>query len=93
MSPVGPYYPEGFNPIKLLADTTNVRAWTGGVGNTKLGGNYAPTIRPQIAANNLGCSQVSLSIWDCICTFDVAILDDDDEWSCLVNCDAGALAR
>lgn len=59
MSPVGPYYPEGFNPIKLLADTENVRAWPGGVGNTKLGGNYGPTIRPQVfAAQKHGCSQV-----------------------------------
>ena len=38
MCPVGPYYPEGFNPIKLYADTGNVRAWPGGVGNTKVGG-------------------------------------------------------
>lgn len=37
MCPVGPYYPEGFNPIKLYADTSNVRAWPGGVGNTKVG--------------------------------------------------------
>lgn len=36
MSPVGPYYPEGFNPIKLFADTENIRAWPGGVGNTKV---------------------------------------------------------
>jgi len=36
MCPVGPYYPEGFNPIKLYADTLNVRAWPGGVGNTKV---------------------------------------------------------
>lgn len=36
MSPVGPYFPEGFNPIKLYADTENIRAWPGGVGNTKV---------------------------------------------------------
>ncbi|TFJ82818.1 hypothetical protein NSK_005893 [Nannochloropsis salina CCMP1776] len=58
MSPVGPYYPEGFNPIKLYADTLNVRAWPGGVGNTKVGGNYGPTIRPQMEATRLGCAQV-----------------------------------
>ncbi|KAM3568531.1 hypothetical protein VYU27_009343, partial [Nannochloropsis oceanica] len=57
MSPVGPYYPEGFNPIRLYADTLNVRAWPGGVGNTKLGGNYGPTIRPQMQATKLGCAQ------------------------------------
>lgn len=44
LSPVGPYYKSGFAPVKLLADHMNVRAWPGGVGNVKLGGNYAPTI-------------------------------------------------
>lgn len=58
MSPVGPYYAEGFKPIKLYADTENVRAWPGGVGNTKVGGNYAPCIAPQMAAAKKGCSQV-----------------------------------
>ena len=36
-SPVGPYYPEGFKPISLLASDKDVRAWPGGVGNKKLG--------------------------------------------------------
>ena len=36
MSPVGPYYAEGFNPIKLLADTDHARAWPGGLGNAKV---------------------------------------------------------
>jgi branched-chain amino acid aminotransferase len=35
--PVGPYYPEGFAPVSLLAETKFVRAWPGGVGNSKLG--------------------------------------------------------
>lgn len=38
-SPVGPYYAEGFNPIKLLADPKVARAWPGGCGNTKVGGS------------------------------------------------------
>lgn len=58
MSPAGPYFPQGFKPIKLLADTNNVRAWPGGVGNSKLGGNYAPTIQPQMEALEMGCQQV-----------------------------------
>lgn len=37
MSPVGPYYPTGFKPIKLLATTKDVRAWPGGTGGFKLG--------------------------------------------------------
>lgn len=56
--PVGPYYPEGFKPVKLLAETSAVRAWPGGVGDAKLGGNYAPTIRVQAEAAKKGYSQV-----------------------------------
>lgn len=56
--PVGPYYPEGFKPIKLFADDHHVRAWPGGVGDAKVGGNYAPTIRVQHAAQALGYTQV-----------------------------------
>ncbi|CAM9162238.1 unnamed protein product [Discosporangium mesarthrocarpum] len=59
LSPVGPYYKEGFNPIKLYADTENVRAWPGGTGYTKTGGNYAPTILPQMQAmKDHGCAQI-----------------------------------
>ena len=58
LSPVGPYYKGGFHPIKLYADTANVRAWPGGVGNSKVGGNYAPTILPSKNAASLGCSQI-----------------------------------
>lgn len=57
-SPVGPYYPTGFKPVTLLADTRNVRAWPGGVGDCKVGGNYAPTIRPQQLAAQQGYQQV-----------------------------------
>lgn len=59
LSPVGPYYRSGFKPVRLYADTHNVRAWPGGVGNAKVGGNYAPTIHPsQQAAKAHNCSQV-----------------------------------
>lgn len=54
----GPYYPEGFKPVTLFADSVNVRAWPGGVGDCKVGGNYAPTIRPQADAAGKGFSQV-----------------------------------
>lgn len=57
-SPVGAYFSDGFKPVKLYADTENIRAWPGGVGNSKVGGNYAPGIQPQTAAAALGCSQV-----------------------------------
>jgi hypothetical protein len=39
-SPVGPYYPTGFNPISLLCDTKNIRSAPGGTGSYKLGGYY-----------------------------------------------------
>mmetsp|Transcript_5657 Transcript_5657/g.8187 ORF Transcript_5657/g.8187 Transcript_5657/m.8187 type:complete len:289 (+) Transcript_5657:63-929(+) len=57
-SPVGPYYPTGFKPIQLLATEQYVRAWPGGTGANKVGGNYAPTMRPQAEAIKAGYSQV-----------------------------------
>jgi branched-chain amino acid aminotransferase len=57
-SPVGPYYPTGFKPVQLVAATQYVRAWPGGTGNTKIGGNYGSTILPQIEAVQQGYSQV-----------------------------------
>jgi branched-chain amino acid aminotransferase len=58
--PVGPYYKSGFKPVALFADTHNTRAWPGGAGSVKVGGNYAPTILPsREAMEKHGCSQVS----------------------------------
>lgn len=59
LCPVGPYYKSGFNPVKLFAGTEHVRAWPGGAGNVKAGGNYAPTI--QVSRDALlkhGCDQI-----------------------------------
>lgn len=59
LSPVGPYYKEGFKPINLFADTVNRRAWPGGMGFAKAGGNYAPTVLPQVKAQEEhGCAQI-----------------------------------
>eukprot|EP00899_Mesostigma_viride_P027215 jgi/Mesvir1/7679/Mv11649-RA.1 len=58
MCPVGPYFPSGFKPIKLFLDDRNARAWAGGAGQYKIGGNYAPTLKPQREARSHGCSQV-----------------------------------
>ena len=59
MCPVGPYYKGGFKPVKLYADTAHTRAWPGGVGNVKVGGNYGAALQPaQVAAERHGCSQV-----------------------------------
>lgn len=52
-SPVGPYYASGFAPVSLYATIDNVRAWPGGTGEAKIGGNYAPCVMPQrMAAAN-----------------------------------------
>lgn len=56
-SPVGPYYPTGFKAISLLANPDVVRAWPGGVGDKKLGANYAPCIVPQMQAGAQGYHQ------------------------------------
>lgn len=37
-SPVGPYYPSGFNPIKLTTTTQYSRSAPGGTGSFKVGG-------------------------------------------------------
>lgn len=56
-SPVGPYYPTGFKAVSLEATDYAVRAWPGGVGNKKLGANYAPCIVPQMEAASRGFQQ------------------------------------
>ncbi|MCJ1301768.1 hypothetical protein MMC08_004569 [Hypocenomyce scalaris] len=56
-SPVGPYYPTGFKAVSLEATDYAVRAWPGGVGNKKLGANYAPCIVPQLEAAKRGFHQ------------------------------------
>jgi branched-chain amino acid aminotransferase len=57
-SPVGPYYKTGFNPIRLTSDTEYVRAWPGGTGDAKVGGNYAATMKAAAEAAAKGYSQV-----------------------------------
>jgi branched-chain amino acid aminotransferase len=56
-SPVGPYYRTGFKAITLEATNYAVRAWPGGVGDKKLGANYAPCIVPQQEAASRGFQQ------------------------------------
>jgi len=57
-SPVGPYYPTGFKPVKLLADPAYCRAWPGGTGANKVGGNYAPGIQAARLATDKGYAQI-----------------------------------
>lgn len=56
--PVGSYYPEGINPIKIMIEAEDVRAVRGGTGYTKCGGNYAASIRAGERAEAEGYSQV-----------------------------------
>lgn len=63
LTPVGPYFPSGLKPIKLYVETENVRAFPGGVGDKKIGGNYAPTILPQLRASQHGCPQVRYMLY------------------------------
>ncbi len=56
--PVGAYYPEGINPVKIYVEDEDVRAVKGGTGFTKCGGNYAASIRAGQRAEEQGFSQV-----------------------------------
>jgi branched-chain amino acid aminotransferase len=58
LSPVGAYYPEGFNPVKILVSYEHVRAVRGGVGEAKTPGNYAASILAGEMAHKEGYSQV-----------------------------------
>ncbi|KAK9695961.1 branched-chain-amino-acid transaminase bat2 [Basidiobolus ranarum] len=55
--PVGPYYKTGFKAVSLQATVDKIRAWPGGTGDAKIGGNYAPGILPQINAMKKGFQQ------------------------------------
>jgi branched-chain amino acid aminotransferase len=58
LSPVGAYYPEGLNPVKIFVESNYVRAVKGGMGFTKTGGNYASSLKAQDEAEKLGYTQV-----------------------------------
>jgi len=58
MSPVGAYYAEGVNPVKIHVESHFVRAVAGGVGEAKTAGNYAAGLNAQEEAKDRGYSQV-----------------------------------
>ncbi len=58
LSPSGPYYKEGLNPVKLYVENNYVRAVRGGTGMAKTGGNYAASLKAQVEANDQNYSQV-----------------------------------
>lgn len=58
LSPVGAYYPEGLNPVKIWIEDEYVRAVRGGIGEAKTGGNYVASLASQVKAHKEGYSQV-----------------------------------
>lgn len=57
-SPVGAYYSEGFNPVKLTTSDQYVRAVKGGTGEAKAAGNYGGSFLPARKAQESGYTQV-----------------------------------
>ena len=57
-SPVGAYYPEGLNPVKIYVESKYVRAVRGGMGYAKTGGNYAASLKAQDEAEEQNYTQV-----------------------------------
>jgi len=58
LSPVGSYYKEGINPVKIYVEDEYCRAVKGGMGYTKTAGNYAASLIAQEKAEKLGYTQV-----------------------------------
>ena len=57
-SPVGAYYPEGLNPVKIYVEDGYVRAVKGGMGFAKTAGNYAASLKAQDEAEKQNYTQV-----------------------------------
>lgn len=58
LSPVGAYYSEGINPVKICIEDEYVRAVKGGIGFTKATANYAISLKGQQKAKMKGFTQV-----------------------------------
>jgi branched-chain amino acid aminotransferase len=58
VTPVGPYFKEGFKPTNLAIFRESDRAAPQGTGNIKVGGNYAASLRSGQVANEKGYSAV-----------------------------------
>ncbi len=57
LSPVGAYYAEGLNPVKIRVEDKYIRA-TPGMGAAKTGGNYAASLYAGEEAHKAGFTQV-----------------------------------
>ena len=58
LSPVGAYYKEGLNPVKIYVEQNYVRAVRGGTGFAKTSGNYASSLKAQEEAEEQQYTQV-----------------------------------
>lgn len=57
-TPVGPYFKSGIKPIRLYVEESMDRAAPDGVGDVKVGGNYAASLRISKKAKDLGYNEV-----------------------------------
>jgi branched-chain amino acid aminotransferase len=55
--PVGPYFKSGFEPIRLVVEEEFDRAAPNGVGDIKVGGNYAAGLRGSVKARAAGYTE------------------------------------
>ncbi len=58
LSPSGPYYSSGLDPVNIYVENKYVRTVRGGTGYAKTGGNYAASLHSQDDAYKQGYSQV-----------------------------------
>jgi branched-chain amino acid aminotransferase len=58
VTPVGPYFKTGLQPIKLMVEEEVDRAAPHGVGDVKVGGNYAAGLRASFGAKSKGFDEV-----------------------------------
>lgn len=58
LSPVGAYYAEGINPVKIYVEDEYCRAMKGGTGFAKTAANYAISLKAQEVAQEKGYTQV-----------------------------------
>ncbi|XP_062238999.1 branched-chain-amino-acid aminotransferase, cytosolic [Platichthys flesus] len=58
LSPGRPYFANGGKTVSLWADPKYTRAWIGGTGDCKMGGNYGGSLFAQYEAVHYGCEQV-----------------------------------
>jgi branched-chain amino acid aminotransferase len=58
VTPVGPYFKTGFKPVNMIVEEEYDRAAPNGVGDVKVGGNYAAGLRASFRAKSKGFTEV-----------------------------------